>query len=223
MGQLIVVRHAQSLANRDGVSLGRHDSPLTDLGRRQIAALADSFRHDAVQRILSSPLARAHEAARAIAAVHDLPVESDERLIEIDVGEIEGLPWAELRQRYPDFLQRWLSSDGATAMPGGESLADVWERAWPAVATVLEPGSDTAVVKPGSDAAVVVVTHNYVIRALICRALGLELRHWPVFESDLASRTTLEARPGSVVLRSFNDISHLLPNLVPRPPAAGSR
>ena len=214
MGQLIVVRHAQSLANREGVSLGRHDSPLTDLGRRQIAALAASFKHDAVQRVLSSPLARAHEAARAIAAVHDLPVELDERLIEIDVGEIEGLPWAELRRRYPDFLQRWLSGDGVTAMPGGESLVDVWERAWPAVATVLEPGSD---------AAVVVVTHNYVIRALICRALRLELRHWPVFEANLASRTTLEARPGSVVLRSFNDISHLLPNLVPRPPAAGSR
>ena len=40
---LLVVRHGQTQANADGLVLGRAESPLTDLGRRQAAALAGAL------------------------------------------------------------------------------------------------------------------------------------------------------------------------------------
>ena len=55
-------------------------------------------------------------------------------LIEMDIGEMEHLAPAELRERHPDFLREWMSDDVATArMPGGETLAEVQDRAWAAV------------------------------------------------------------------------------------------
>ena len=208
MSQLILVRHAQSVANRDQVSLGQHDSPVTDLGRRQIAALEGAFAHERVARVLSSPLARAREVAQAIGDVVGVPVETDPRLTEMDVGEMEGLAWPVARERFGSFLEAWLRDDASTlAMPGGESLEHVQARAWPVVESVLSADPDT------DGGATVVVTHNFVVRALICRALGLALSHWRMFEVDLGSKTALTRVRGRVVLAYMNDTCHLAPDL----------
>ena len=132
---------------------------------------------------------------------------------------MEGLAWADARARYADFLERWMQDDsGALAMPGGESLADVRRRAWPVLAPHLgvPPGaapSDAGPSDAGSSATTVLVSHNFVIKVLLCAALELDLRCWRRFETDLAGRTILEGRRGLIVLRSLNDTSHLPPGL----------
>ena len=68
MARVILIRHGESEANRDGRSLGRADSPLTDRGRRQVAALGRALAGDPIGRVLSSPLRRAADAADAVAA-----------------------------------------------------------------------------------------------------------------------------------------------------------
>src|SRR3972149_3685814 len=94
-----------------------------------------------------APLRRALETAEAIAAVHGLPVEVDEALTEMDVGEMEGLTAAEMRGRYGDFLRRWFSDGaGGLAMPGGESLQQVQDRAWAAVNSLRAPHPEGTVV-----------------------------------------------------------------------------
>jgi len=93
MGRVILVRHAESEANRDHTSLGRADSPLTDHGRVQVRALAQALAGEPITRVLTSPLSRAADAADAIAAHHTIPAERHEALLEMDVGDMEGLPW----------------------------------------------------------------------------------------------------------------------------------
>ena len=206
MPRVILVRHAQSQANQDGRSLGRADSPLTDLGRRQATALADALSGEAISRVLTSPLSRAADTAAAIADAHRLPVENHDGLLEMDVGELEGIAWSDVRVRYADFLERWMSDDTASlAMPGGESLADVQRRAWPLLAPLLERPPEES----DDEGATVLVSHNFVVKVLICAALDFDLNHWRRFETDLTGRTILERGRGQTVLRTLNDFSHL--------------
>ncbi len=213
MSRVILVRHAQSEANRDGGALGRLDSPLTEMGRQQAAAVGEALRDQPIGRIVASPLSRAASTAEAIARHHELAVDLDERLLEMDVGLLDGMPFAEAREKHGGFLKRWIDTDAeALPMPGGESLVDVAERAWPALQPLLaadaEPGTEP-------DGVTVIVSHNFVIKALLCRAIELELRFWRRFEVDLTSRSTLARRRGQVALYALNDTSHLPNSLRP--------
>jgi len=198
--RLVLVRHGETEHNRGRLTLGRADVPLNARGLAQARALAASFA-DAPDAVWSSPLARARVTAEAIAAGAGLAPVLDEGLIEMDVGEMEHLTGAELRDRHPEFLARWLSPEcGDARMPGGETLAEVQERAWAAVGRMLAAHPD---------ATVVAVTHNFAILTVLCRALGLPLAHFRRLRQALAAKTVLEVREHGATLLQLNDIAHL--------------
>ena len=199
--RLTLVRHGETTHNRDGLGLGRADAPLTERGLSQTAAAVERLAATPVDRILTSPLTRAAAIARGLAGRTGAPLELREELAEMDVGETEGLPYAEMRERFPAFLEAWRAPDPADAlMPGGESLAQVAAR--------LEPLAAELHAFP-AEAAVTVVSHNFVLRLLICRLLGLEVAAFRAFSLDLASVSTLSLGRGRASLRSLNDRFHL--------------
>lgn len=199
--RLIIVRHGETAHNRDQVTLGRADVPLNDLGIKQAAAVAASFASAPVA-VYASPLRRAVDTARGIAAAHALGVTVEPALIEMDVGEMEHLGYAELREKYPAFLRAWMSADAADArMPGGETLREVQERAWGAVARMRDAHRDGDVVA---------VTHNFVTLTIICAALDLPLSHFRRVRQALAAKTVIEFGERGVVLAQLNDVSHLV-------------
>ncbi len=202
--RLYLVRHGESTYNRDGLGLGREDPPLTELGLRQTAAAVERLAGERVDRILTSPLERAAAIARGLAERTGAPLETREELIEMDVGETEGLPFREMRERFPGFIEAWRAPDPAdVAMPGGESLAQVAER--------LEPLAAELHALPDEET-VVAVSHNFVVRLLICRLLGLEVPAFRAFSLDLASVSTLSLRAGRASLRTLNNRCHLPPD-----------
>lgn len=199
--RLTLVRHGETAYNRDGLGLGRADPPLTDLGLRQTAAAVERLAAEPPDRILTSPLGRAAAIARGLAERTGAPLEVREELTEMDVGKTEGLPFAEMRERFPGFIEAWRAPDPAdVVMPGGESLAQVAARLEPLVAE-LHAFPD--------DASVVAVSHNFVVRLLICRLLGLEIGAFRAFNVDLASVSTLSLRGGQASLRTLNDRCHI--------------
>lgn len=199
--RLILVRHGETEHNRDGLTLGRADVPLNDRGRAQAVALAASFARPPAA-IYTSPLVRASDTARAIAAATGVAVVTEPDLIEMDVGEMEHLTGTELRERYPEFLRLWLSGDATDArMPGGETLRDVQTRAWAAIDRFRSEW-------PEGD--VVGVTHNFAILAVVCRALNLPLSEFRRLRHGLASRTVIDIRDGGATLLQLNDNAHLL-------------
>lgn len=148
---------------------GRLDDPLTPRGWRQMAdALADGPRWQAV---VSSPLQRCAAFAHDWAAAHGLPLRLDARLAEIDFGAWEGHTVAEIHARQPEALGRFWSDPLAYPPPEGEPLAAFAERVQGGWETIQESGRDT-----------LVVTHGGVIRVLLCRLRGLELRAAPGLE-----------------------------------------
>ena len=199
--RLILVRHGETDHNRGGVTLGRADVPLNDRGRAQARAVAASFTRPPAA-IYASPLIRAHDTATAIGAATGVAVAIEQDLIELDVGEMEHLTGAELRERYPDFLRLWLSGDAADArMPGGETLREVQTRAWAALERMRAEHAD---------AEIAAVTHNFVILTTVCRALNLPLAEFRRVRHGLASRTVIDIRDGGATLIQLNDNAHLL-------------
>jgi len=199
--KLILVRHGETASNRDGLGLGRQDVPLTEKGRLQAQALADALAGEEIAAVYSSPLRRAYETAAAIAAPHGLEVVVDEGLTEMDVGELDGLTFREMRERHPEFVSRWLGDEAGTLpMPGGESLQDVQDRAREAARRICERHEGETVVA---------VTHNFVIHALLCEALNMSLCDFRRLRHDLAATSLLDVRQGRMIVVQMNDTCHL--------------
>ncbi len=118
-------RHGQTAVNAAGRLQGRLDEPLSELGGAQARALADLFASEPVTRVVEQSAACARcDTAAAIAAAHGLAVEVDERLIELDYGEWDGVALADVA------ATDWAAwrADPEFAPPGGESLAGVTRR-----------------------------------------------------------------------------------------------
>lgn len=190
---LVLARHGQTEPNRAGLLLGRLDAPLTELGRRQAAALGAAVAASyAPTRVVTSPLGR----TRATAAAFGLPVEVDERLIEVDYGDYDGLPFDQV----PEELWRQWRADPDFAPPGGESLAAVGRR-------VREACEDLA--EEAADSDIVVVSHVSPIKAAVAWALGVgDEVAWRT-HLDVASLCTIGVGPRGTTLRTFNQTSHL--------------
>ncbi len=198
---ILLVRHGETAFNRDGQGLGREDVGLTEKGEAQAAALAARLSSHPIRRVLTSPLSRAARVADAIAAPHGLTVEHRDDLLELDVGETEGLGFAEMRNRFPEFLSAWAGPEGwRTRMPGGESIADLAER----LKTVRDE------LRTDADGDTIVVSHNFVVRTLLCSMLEIEIASWRSFQIDLASVTCLNVRNGRVGVGFVNDRCHLV-------------
>lgn len=191
---LIIIRHGRTEANATGRLLGRLDVPLDDLGERQAAQLAATLMAttDRIDRVISSPLLRARQTADNLG----LPVEIDDRFIEVDYGEYDGVPMADIP---PDIWRLW-RSDPDFAPPGGESLAALQKR--------VSGGLDDLAVAARTET-IVVATHVSPIKAAVAWALGVGHEvTWRLFVQP-ASITRIIVREGATVLQSFNETTHL--------------
>ena len=186
---IVFARHGETPPNREGLLLGRADPPLTDRGRAQADALARRLGARGATRVVTSPLRRARDTASPIATAWGVPVEVDERLIEIDYGEWEGQPFAALDA---DLVARW-HRDPHIVPPGGESLVAVAARMAMFCSEMLD--DETA-------GAVVAVSHVSPIKAAVTWALGVSPELAWRMRLDVASLTRIARGP---VLLSFNE------------------
>lgn len=193
-GQVLVVRHGRTAHNAGGRLLGRLDPPLDDEGERQAAALARAL--GPVATVVASPLLRTRATAEVVAAAGGATVELDERWLELDYGELDGVRLADV----PAATWAAWRADPTFRPPGGESLADLGARVRPACEDVLERAR-------GGD--VVVVTHVSPIKAALCWALGVgDEVSWRAYVAP-ASITRIGRGPAGPSLRGFNDVAHL--------------
>lgn len=152
---ITLLRHGRTVANADGLLQGHVDNPLDDLGHRQAHAAAAMIGD--VDVVIASPLRRAAETAAAFTA-HD--VRTDQRWLELDYGDWDGRPVADVPA---DIWRRW-RADLSFRPPGGESLDELGVRTRSAL-------DELATDPPGDH--VVVVTHVSPIKAAVAWALGV--------------------------------------------------
>jgi ribonuclease H / adenosylcobalamin/alpha-ribazole phosphatase len=198
--QILLLRHGQTEMSVQRRYAGRTDVPLNDTGLAQAAAAAKRLADAGLDAIVSSPLLRARQTAGEVAALCRLPVQVDEGFRETDFGDWEGLTFAEVRDRWPDELTRWLADPMATP-PGAESLADGTTRARAALDRVLAA-------HPGRR--VLVVSHVGPVKWLVCDVLGAPPSSVFRMHLDTAALCAIDwFRDGPALLRSYNDTAHL--------------
>ena len=188
---LILVRHGRTAFNAAGKLVGRLDPPLDEVGRAQAAAIGDALK--GVDRVVSSPLLRARQTAEYIGT----PVEVDDRWIEVDYGEYDGMVLGS-----PEAAALWEAwrSDVSIVPPGGESLEQMGQRVVSALDELLP-----AVVE--SDIAV--VSHVSPIKAAVSYVLGAGPETAWRSHLDPASISRITISPRGAVLRTFNETWHL--------------
>lgn len=152
------MRHGESEGNAARIFTGHLDSPLTEAGRRQAAAVADVLAKVKVDRVIASDLSRARDTAQTIAARHGLTVQTYPELREIDLGEMAGRSFTDA-QAHPSW-----NEDGFVEWPGGESLDAVFDRAFELIGRVVTDSAGKTIV---------VVGHGGVTRILVSHFLGI--------------------------------------------------
>lgn len=200
MSRLLLVRHGDTKSNSREKFWGKTDVELSAAGIEQAERLRDRLAAEKIDAIYTSSLQRASVTAEIIAARHQVAVTVCAELCEIDFGEIEGLAFNELGQRYPELTKSWLSRNPDLQYPGGERLSDFNQR----VSTFLGRLEKHAIGET-----ILITAHSGVLRTLMCQLLGIDLeRRWQ-FRTDLASLSILETHPQEAVLSRLNDLSHL--------------
>lgn len=195
--RVILVRHGQTVFNRDSRYQGHADAELSDLGREQAELVAAHLERTRIDAVYSSDLSRASDTAGAIAARHGLPIFTNPALREVGFGDWEGLTVSEIQERYPDLYSNYRRDSITHRAPRGERLEDLQSRTVQAVDEIAQKHPDDSVV---------VVTHGGPIRAFFCHALDTGLESFRKIRLDNAGVTIL-SRKGSDdwTLEIFND------------------
>jgi len=201
MTRIILVRHGQTAWNRVERFRGQEDLPLDETGLRQAAAAGQYIAaHWSPSAIYCSPLQRAVQTAQAIGDSCGLPVQLRPELTDIDYGEWQGLTPSEAAERYPALHRNWIEAPHTVQIPGGDSLASLRQRSFPALRAVIDSHSGETVV---------IVAHTVVNRVLLCAILGLDnSRFWRLWQ-ETAAINVFDWDGTDFTLVSLNDTCHL--------------
>jgi alpha-ribazole phosphatase/probable phosphoglycerate mutase len=186
------------------MSGGRTDTALSLLGEEQAALLAERVAPEfSYVHVYSSPLRRAVDTVKALAAAARSPVLARPGLREIDCGGLEGVAISEVKQRCPrEWEQNLRQDDDEFRWPGGESYSEFRRRCLGEVRLI-------AAAHRGGCA--LLVTHAGVISQIVGAIPGLSAARWDRFRPGNASITELSWGPRSGQVVRFDDRSHLTP------------
>lgn len=177
---IYLIRHAQpDFPDGRALCLGQKlDLPLSPAGHEQAQALARYLRSFPVEAVYTSPLLRARQTAQPIAG-NTRPLVVLPALIELDGGEWDGLPFEDIRRRYP-------RESRPLTPPGGETDESGLARALAALEEI-----DAAAARCAA-----VVAHGAINQLLLCALAGRPLDEKKRFAQDHAGISVIEKLNG---------------------------
>ncbi|MCH8614016.1 histidine phosphatase family protein [Arsenicicoccus dermatophilus] len=221
--RLVLVRHGQSLGNVADAEARQAgsgtldldfrdaDTPLSDLGQEQAAALGEWLRDLPEDRRPDVVLASPYERARTTAQIAleraglDHTLVLDERLRERDLGIFDGLTGDGIRAKHPEEAER-RSKVGKFYYrpPGGESWCDVALRVRSVLADIRQEHADQVVW---------VFSHQAVIMSFRLVLEGLDEQGIITIDTETpmpnCSMTSYDGRDGSLDLDTYAQTAHL--------------
>lgn len=176
------------------------DLPLSAEGRRQAQCAAELLKQQKITAVYGSSLHRSRETAEIIAAPHGVTVQTDERLMEVDVGQWEMRSWVDIEKEDAEAYRLFQIDPGLNGYLGGENLNQV-------LARVLPPITEIVARHPGEQ--IVVVGHNVVNRAYLASVLELPMSRARHLHQENCGLNVLEYRAGQAKLVTLNAVMHL--------------
>jgi len=180
--------------------MGWSDEDIDDVGYPQVHSLSSRLANLPIASVYSSPLQRTCTTAVILAKPHGLEVEVSDDLIELRLGDWEGLHADEIRQRWPEIWQQSRIDPSDVTLPNGESFQQVTER-------VVRMFDKIVAANQGKQA--LIVTHEIVVKVLAAYVLGTSNSIYRRFEVNNASLSVVRIINGKARLTVLNDTSHL--------------
>ena len=204
-----MVRHGQSMANKESRFAGHSDFDLSELGREQARLAAEYLAgREKPDAIYSSDLSRAHNTAAPFAKIYGLPINDTEGLREIFAGSWEGLEMTEIAERYTEDLRVWREDFSNARCTDGESVAELYARV---VKFVCE------LAKKHDGECILLATHATPIRAIECysRGYGAErMADVPFVKNSAMNIFEYNPADDSIIGMETNILAHLSDSLV---------
>ncbi|MFV0408106.1 MAG: MSMEG_4193 family putative phosphomutase [Propioniciclava sp.] len=214
MAIVVLLRHGRTSANASGILAGRAPRVGLDArGRCQARDAADRLAGVELTRVVSSPLLRCRQTARAVVrSSSGLPVVIDKDLTECDYGDWQGRALVDLARE--DLWRTVQSHPSQVRFPGGETMAGMQARA---VAAVRRIDAD---ISAGGSQVWVAVSHGDVIKSILADALGLHLDLFQRIEVGPASISVVAYTPAGPRVLLTNSTAGDLSWLATAPAAA---
>lgn len=208
MTDLYIIRHCEAEGNVKRFFQGVSDCDISECGKKQLELLAERFKKIQIDAIYSSPLKRAYRTAEAVNRYHNLPININEKLIEINGGEIEGVCWENFPQTKPELEYHWNMEPHLFHPKGGEPMSSVYKRCWEAVEEIVAENDGKRVA---------ITSHGCTIRNILCHAQGKPIEQLNTVDwSDNTGVFLLRFKDGATPeILMFNDCSHLTADCLP--------
>lgn len=191
MTELWLVRHGETIWNQEGRLQGSMDIELNEGGLEQARRLAEQLKDTEFQSIYSSPLKRALKTAELIAGCTDHTVQIDPRLVEVRMGEWEGMRSVDIRRQYPELVAIRDADPVYAPVPGGETVQQLAVR-------VNQAADEISKRHPRGP--VLIVSHGLSIAVLVCLVREIPLKEVFHYIPENAVPTVVEWVPGRAVL-----------------------
>lgn len=201
MTRFYLIRHGQTFWNQENRMQGQHETELTPLGERQAIALGKRLKDIPFDKVYSSPLHRAVKTAELILGNREIPIQLDDSLKEILMGDWQGILIDDLKRDFPEEIDLFWNHPEKYKRETCETYDEVRRRA----GQFMEK---TAAGNPGKN--ILVVTHGALLKTLYTF-----FKYQPIAEIAHAKHplstamAIVEKRDGIWNVMSWNDTEHL--------------
>jgi len=177
-----IIRHAdKAKGDYFNPQLRHNDQPISAFGRRQATKLKRFFRRRPIDAIYISAYIRTEQTIRPLAKKRKITPLVDQRLNEINIGIIETLSEEEIQVQYPQVWRALVDQDRDFRWPDGETGSEAMAR----IVNFIDE-------KKVEAEHVLLVTHDGLIRLLLCHVLRLPAYRRFNFKVDTASVMEIE-------------------------------
>lgn len=200
---LIIIRHGETIWNREHRIQGHLDSALTPEGIAQAEACAVRLAEEPIDAVVASDLKRVRHTAEILLAARALPIAFDAALRERCFGIGEGMTYAEMDGKYPQMFAQAGLVDSEFTLPNGETRAAFHTRVRDAI---------TRLAKEHEGKHVLVVTHGGVLGVIYRWLNNLPLASSLRVAIPNVAYNRICVRPDCWSIDVWADTSHLAVN-----------
>lgn len=201
--KIFFVRHCEAEGNRAKIFQGSTDCDISERGAKQLEFLNLRFADVHIDKAFSSPLKRAYRTAEVAISGKNLEVTVLHGFTEMHAGILEGKPFSETFEKYPDLKYTWDHDIQNFAPLQGESMREVYTRAKKAFSELVSDPEN-------KNKTLLVASHGAVLKTLLCHLLFDDIERLgevPWLDNTAVSLVTVDEDCTRV--EYYGDTSHL--------------
>ena len=205
MTKIYLIRHAEAEGNLYRRIHGHYNGDITQKGHKQIALLAERFREVPIDALYASDLRRTQKTAGSILKYHELPLNIDARLKEVDMGVWEDTPWGNIAYDDPEQMLYFSNDPAKWDVKGGEPFEHLKNRLTCVVTELAEKHDGQTIA---------LFSHGMAIRSFLSGLMGVPSENiCEILHGDNTCVAALTYSGGKLDIEYYNDNSHLPPQM----------